>query len=168
MTTQTNLKQIGCLILLVIVLLVVVRGCAEHHERMQYKRMSIGTLIEVDGVVCSVSLNAPVDRQGQFDYSILLVTLSGEGISVGSSSLNERIMWLVLDDDKDDKMLAEKDTLYLVQEGKIVLEKTYRELGIDASRLSTDWIDMLNYLRPILEPLIREHVQPQEPEMEKE
>jgi len=65
-------------------------------------------------------------------------------------------------------MTTKTDTLYLIQKGKIVFEKRYRELGIDASRLSDDNVLVLEYLRPILEQMIREHIQPLEPEMEEE
>jgi len=58
--------------------------------------------------------------------------------------------------------------LYFVRDAKIVFEKEYSELGIDASRLGGSAHEILEYLLPILEPLIRENVQPQEPEMEKQ
>ena len=61
------------------------------------------------------------------------------------------------------------ETLYFEQDNKIVFEKTYQELGIDAARLNTENSDeVLAYLQPILEPLIREHVQPQDTETEEQ
>ena len=68
---------------------------------------------------------------------------------------------------------AKPDTLYFVQDGKIEIEKSYQELGIDASRLTgfmngrNEIGDYLHYLQPILEQLIHEHVKSQDPEMEK-
>ena len=68
-----------------------------------------------------------------------------------------------------EKVFAKTDTLYFVQEGKIVFEKTYQELGIDASRLNIDSSrEILDYLLPILEKLIRENEQPPKPEMEEQ
>ena len=72
-----------------------------------------------------------------------------------------------------EEIRAKPDTLYFVQDGKIEIEKSYQELGIDASRLTgfmngrNEIGDYLHYLQPILEQLIHEHVKPQEPEMEK-
>ena len=67
-----------------------------------------------------------------------------------------------------EKVVAKTESVYIIQDKnkKIVLEKGYQELGIDASRLSTDLIEMRDYLQPILEKLIRENVPPQKHEME--
>jgi aspartate aminotransferase-like enzyme len=68
-------------------------------------------------------------------------------------------------------VVAKANTFYFVRDGQIVFAKGYHELGIDASRITNigskenkkfDY----DYLRPILENLIREHVQPQEAERE--
>ena len=67
-----------------------------------------------------------------------------------------------------EKVFVKTDTLYFVQEGQIIFEKNYQELGIDAERLNANSEAILEYLRPILETLIRENVQPQESDMEEE
>jgi hypothetical protein len=61
-------------------------------------------------------------------------------------------------------LAAKRDVLYFVRDGKIVFVKSYQELSIDQSRLNAR--RGLAYLRPILAELIREHVKPQEPEMD--
>jgi len=63
-----------------------------------------------------------------------------------------------------EKVIAKNNTLYFIQDNKIILENSYQELGIDAQRLNSDLNTMLVYLIPILEKLIRENVQPQEKE----
>jgi helix-turn-helix protein len=66
------------------------------------------------------------------------------------------------------KVDAKTETLYFIQDKKIVFEKSYKELGIYASLLSDDLEVMRDYLQPILEKLIREHVRPQETETEEQ
>ena len=63
---------------------------------------------------------------------------------------------------------AKDETLYYTLDGSKVFEKSYQELGIDASLLTANTDDMLTYLQPILEKLIREHVQPQDTETEEQ
>ena len=54
--------------------------------------------------------------------------------------------------------------VYFIKDDQIVFRKSYKELGIDLSNPENtfNW----NHLQPILEQLVREHVNPQEPEME--
>jgi hypothetical protein len=69
----------------------------------------------------------------------------------------------------DGNVIVKANTLYLIQDNKLMLEKSYQELGIDASRLNIENSDeVLAYLQPILEILIREHVQPQDMETEEQ
>ena len=56
--------------------------------------------------------------------------------------------------------------IYFIDNERIVFQKSNEELGIDASDFRKTFTN--RKLRPILETLIREHVQPQEPEMEEE
>jgi len=58
-------------------------------------------------------------------------------------------------------------SVYFVDDGKIVFQKSYEELGFEVSDASGPIGDSRR-LQPILEKMIREHVQPQEPEMETE
>jgi hypothetical protein len=53
------------------------------------------------------------------------------------------------------------DSIHFVDDGKIIWSKTAAELGIKLSDVTSEEI-----IRPILENLIREHVQPQEGERE--
>ena len=57
-----------------------------------------------------------------------------------------------------DSITAEINTLYFFgKDGEEAIEKTFCELGIDSSRLPTDQA-ICDYLHPVLEVLIREHV----------
>jgi len=159
MMTHTNLKRIGWLLCLA-VLVIGISGCARDHGYS-----AGGWIFEVDGVEYSVEWRrGGVERQGQFELSFLTVTHVEYPFSTYSGRLHGKVIVPMHPD--SEKVVAKTETVYFVKDKKIVVEKEYQELGIDASRFSTDWIDMQDYLRPILENLIREHVQPQEPEME--
>jgi len=160
----TNLKQIGCLILAT-ALLVGVNGCDRGQSSIG------GAPFEVDGVryfvhwevgMCcgnvewsflTLHLDDHPDRDlGYYPYRYAFFETkktSGRWITTA---------WVT----------TTTEMLYFVRDAKIVFEKEYSELGIDASRLGGSAHEILEYLLPILEPLIRENVQPQEPEMEKQ
>jgi len=155
----TNLKRIGCLICIAVVL-VGVDGCGDVH-----RSSTGGWVFEVDGVEYSVDWRrGGAERQGQFELSFLTITHVEYPMTTYSGRLRGKVVVPMHPD--SEKIVAKTETVYLVKDKKIVLEKRYQELGIDASRLSTDWIDMQDYLNPILETLIREHIQPQEPDTE--
>jgi len=58
--------------------------------------------------------------------------------------------------------------VYFIDDGKIVFQKTNEELGITIDVADPKSAFLSWNLQPILETLIRENVQPQEPEMEEE
>jgi len=171
MTTYTNVKQIGCLILLATALLVGVGGCG---IPMQWKVSSGGTSMEVDGVQYGVNWYTRLVRQGQINVSFItlchstpqnLNAISTECSFFGDAFSRRFYDALYIGDTGID---AQTETLYFIKDNKIVFDKKYQELGIDVSRMGGQHDEVLNYLRPILESIIREHVQPQEPEMEEQ
>jgi hypothetical protein len=88
----------------------------------------------------------------------------------GQKSFNEDGQYVEIADDVD------SGYVYLIDDGKIVLRKSIAELGIDVSDASIPFPDGSaflpaaneSYLHPILEKLIREHVQTQEPKTEEQ
>ena len=172
MTTHTNVKQLGCLVLLTAVL-IGAGGCVKQQLYGHYTVM----FLEVDDVEYQILWAVRVDGQGRYSFTTLIVSLRAEAGFVGMGSaytpLNVQIVHLQVDG--VNTVVAKTNTLYFTRSNfpakqslRIVLEKDYQEVGIDASRLSFNERETLAYLRPILEPLIREHLQPQEPEMEGE
>jgi hypothetical protein len=159
-----NVKQIGCL-LCVAVLMVGVGGCANHYAHPQ----GVESQFEVDGAQYSVVWYEATDSQGRVTFSFLILSDRAKRVFAssahGSDSSHDRDndVWM-LHFPVSESIVVKTETLYFVQDQKVAFEKEYQELGIDAQRLNPD--EMLNYLQPILEQLIREHVQPQEPEME--
>ena len=145
-------------------LVVCLTGCMSHS-------VSSGeTDFEVDGTKYGVYRFATVDKQGGG-----VVTSS---LLVCPSACREGLHWhvdpcpmqgktfLILRQAKPGHPAAKTDTLYFMREGRVVFEKSYQELGIDAQQLNADNEVALDYLRPILANLIREHAKPQAPETE--
>jgi len=125
--------------------------------------------LEVDGTKYWVQRFADINRQGQVASSTLVVTFRAYSRSVGSTEfLSQRGTTVVRFRLNDGRVIAKTDTLYFIHEGRIVFEKGFQELGIDASHLGADLEVMLDYLQPILEEVIRENVQPQVPEIEEQ
>jgi len=159
------MKQIGCLILATALLV----GCSPHGADVfveQHRGFSGGTGIEVDGTKYTVFLDSDIDQQGRVALSSLMVSLQDEQIRSTSNYNTRRGTTIVQIHVGGQTVVAKTDTLYFVQGERIIFEKEYQELGIDAQRLNADLDDIRDYLRPILEPLIREHIQPQEPDTE--
>ena len=152
MRKYTNLKQIGCLICIAVLL----AGCGG--------QSSIGGApFEVDGERYFVHWEIGMQRGHTWAFLTLHLDDHPDR-ELGYYPY--RYAFFETKDASSGWATTTTEMLYFVQDKKIVFEKEYQELGIDASRLSTDQNEMLDYLRPILENLIREHVQPQEPEME--
>jgi len=164
MTTHTNVKQIGCLILLT-VLLVGVGGCTTTYLPPQ----GVESTFEIDGVQYSVAWYECTDSQKQIASSFLIVNRGTKLIVVSeyhSNSSGNKGIWTMYSPNIE-STTAKPETLYFVNDLKIVFEKGYQEIGIDPSRLQegVNNEQTLVYLAPILIQLIRENVQPQEPEM---
>jgi len=64
------------------------------------------------------------------------------------------------------EVVVKPETFYYIKDDKIIFEKGYQEFGIDAQRLNANLVEMRDDLFPILEKMIRENVQPQEPDTE--
>jgi len=130
------------------------------------RHASNGWGFETDGIQYHVSWHrGGVERQGHFDLSFLAVYFDNP-MTIAYGSHRGKVFVPMHPD--CEKVVAKTETIYFIKDKKIVLEKKYQELGIDASRLSADQNEMREYLLPILENLIREHIRPQEPEMEEE
>ena len=145
-------------------LVVCLTGCMSHS-------VSSGeTDFEVDGTKYGVYRFATIDKQnGGVVTSSLVVFPSAcrEGWYWHvDPCLMQGKTFLVIRRIDGGHPVAETDTLYFMREGRIVFEKSYQELGIDAQQLNADNEVALDYLQPILETMIREHVKPQAPAME--
>ena len=177
MMKHTNVKQIGCLLCLAVLLAVCAVGCTKQPQPFERKeqatQFSRGFRIEVDGVSYWTHLQAKlVYEPTRIDSTALLVYPTSEPLLLNWFYTSPSFpITLTINDESP--VVIKANTLYFIQEGKVAFEKKYQELGIDASRLNVEWNDEYKdfyheYLRPILEPLIREHLKPQEPEMEAE
>jgi hypothetical protein len=149
-------------------LLACVIGCAETSHYPQ----AGGSDFKVDDAKYYVNCFVMLGRKGQVSSSTLIVSpyynygrVSSWKYTSEHTPQGKFNVSLYLGDEKD-PTIAKTHTLYFMQDGKIVLEKSYQELGIDASRFNASFPEALQYLQPILENLIREHVQPQEAERE--
>lgn len=172
------MKQTRCWILLTTILVGCAVGCAKREDVLA----EVGTF-EVDGVQYELGYyagwNVHVNQPGQVassfltlncnvtwdrpNYKPILVTINHD------SARNIRSATLLLPDGKE--VVPKAETLYFAKDEKTLVEKGYRELGIEASQLKARHEAMFNnnqYLRPILKQLIRENVTPHEPEMEEE
>ena len=172
MMKHTNMKQIGCL-LLATSLLVGVGGCGKQHTwgLVEYRTL------EVDHVEYRIIWAAKIDQRGRYTFSTLIVSPLAEAawVGIGSALVPQNVQSVSLQVDDGAGVYAKTNTLYFMrsnwpaeQNGRIVLEKEYLELGIDASRMNTDFRATFDYLCPILEKIIRENVPPQNYEMEEE
>ena len=152
-------------LLLSAILLACVSGCT---DRGQILHGSVK--FDIDGAEYWVCRHSQVNRHGRLILSCLVLYPprlgpQPSGTTTYNSQWDSYTVTLHSDGKKVD---AKTETLYFIQDKKIVFEKSYQELGIDASRLTTDTDDMRVYLTPILEKLIREHVLPQDTETEEQ
>ena len=133
----------------------------------QHNGLAGGIEFEVDGTKYWVNRYADVNRQGRVASSSLFVSLRSERKGASTEYNSQRGTTIVRMNIDGKRVVAKTDTLYFFQDGKILFEKRYQELGIDAQKLNGHCpTEMLEHLRPILETLIREHVPPQVTEME--
>ena len=162
MMKHTNMKPIGCLILATALLI----GAGGGDECI-HRSSTDGMRFEIDGVEYSVEwTRGGAERQGQFELSFLTVTHVDYPMTTYYGQDRGKIIVPMHPD--SEKVVAKTETVYFVQDKRIIFEKGYQELGIDASRLSTNLTEMRDYLYPILEKMIRESVPPPEPEIEEE
>jgi hypothetical protein len=157
------MKQIGCLILAT-VLLVGAGGCTVRIETSgfnSYQAYAGSTTFEVDSALTHVGWHTLVEKE-QEKIILSFVTLQHPYSGPKKTTSHRGVHWenvpeetLPLD---GKKIVAKTETLYFIRDNRIILEKKYPELGIDASRLNADNEAVLDYLRPILEKMIREHV----------
>ena len=137
-----------------------VSGCGKEQDNFHF-----AANIVVDGKSYPLYFNADVDRKGRVTASLLRIrpTFGNSYLEIASSRGTTFTKWIVNGED----IVAKTETLYYFHDG-VVLEKTYQELGIDLRQMNADAKEILRYLLPILEKLIRENVQPQEPEREEQ
>ena len=161
------MKQIGCLLLLATALLIGVGGCNSLNPDTQY---GYSFSIEVDGERWQADCEVLIDKQEQIVLTFFTLVLNRTAYVVMSRSSATNIEMSFPD---GEKVVAKTETFYFIDDGKISFEKTYQELGIDISKINLRrdkaTLDYLaQHLTPILETLIREHLKPQEPEMEEQ
>ena len=166
------MQRVTCLTLLA-TLLVFMVGCGMHGHR------SMGESFQVDGVSWSMRCVGFLNSQDGVDGTwLLLYPVDGGSFSIASGPGRA---WRVNTEKIHAKFVPKSDTLYLLQDGKTI-EIGYDDLGIDSellkakmntpfdkdtlfgedTTLNTARATMFNYLRPILETLIREHINTQE------
>ena len=152
------MQRIQCLTLSAVVLLLCVSGCGREQDNIHF-----AADIVVDGKSYPLWFNADVDRKGRITASLLRVHLTfGESYSeIAVCRGTTFTKWIVNGED----IVAKTETLYYLHDG-VVFEKTYQELGIDLRQMNADSKEILKYLLPVLEKLIRENVQSQEPKRE--
>ena len=153
-----------------IVLVFLIAGLLNLYFAGQHRVSSGETDFEVDGIKYGVYRFATIDKQGGGVVASSLVVFPSacrEGLHWHEDYCGaRRTTLLVIRRVDSGHPVAKTDTLYFMSEGRIVFEKSYQELGIDSQQLNADNEVVLDYLRPILEQLIREHAKSQAPETE--
>jgi len=125
--------------------------------------------LEVDGVQYIVKWSTAINRQEQIVLSFVTCHRVNAGELYPAWERTDDTFIGTVRPIVGKEISAKLETLYFAYDQHTVFEKTYQELGIDVSKLQTDNDDdVLAYLRPILETLIREHVQPQDTETEEQ
>ena len=159
MMKHINMKQLGCLLLATALLV----GCTKE----QYVLNTCHTHLTVDEKNYSLAVYTEVDWRGNVHASLIILRGYGAPGSSRTETARRRgvtdATWIL----NGKEVVSKTDTLYFIQGGEIV-EKNYRDLGIDAQKINAHHNAILGYLRPILEKMIRENLPPQEAEMEEE
>ena len=154
-------------LLLSAILLTCVSGCGGENQQKIFT--GSWPLVTIDDVQYQVDWNEYINRRGQRAFSCLLFYPLRTDVepfySMAHNSQQDSYLATIYSDGKNSD--AKTETLYYTLDGSKVFEKTYQELGIDASLLTTNKDDMLIYLQPILKKLIREYV-PQDSETEEQ
>ena len=146
-------------------LLVCAIGCDQQGRDVSWSGTSLpdGASFEVDAVRYYVHWELINSQKGQILSSFLTLHPHDHSISNGKKCQPYRITFfaaLRAGGREIEVNGVNTETLYFVQDKKVVFEKEYEELKIDASQLTADNEAMLAYLQPILENLIRENVKP--------
>ncbi len=134
----------NCLAFLICVVVFLIIGCGRQYQRT--------IVIEVDGEEYSLCQFGNVNQAGEkISFTALNYPDGPVKLMKYSSLAGVEVVTIA---DKTPKT----ETLYYVRDGKIAVIKTYQELGIDAQKMNADNEEVLDYLQPILEKLIRENV----------
>ena len=193
MTTHANIKQIGCLVCLAVLL----AGCSPVVVNFGQGGGGFGRWGEHSLVVEGVAYNT-VSGYGQKDglvYSLILVFPGEQHYFPYFVSTVDEIKGLVFVQEefsihgqakiagfesqgniKDETVVAGATKIadvplgyvYFIDDRRIILQKSNEELGITIDASDPNGAFHSSYLQPILENLIRENIQPQGPEMEVE
>jgi len=153
------MKKLAWFSLVIIALLVSVGGCAKQPQESITIWVSSGASFDVDEIMYYGELGAALDNQGNVVSSSIVISPNSERISFADASgaLNGKPT-CVLDKTTGKKIITKKETLYYLQGGQIAFEKEYLDMGIDAQKITVPINILSDYLRPIFEQLIREHV----------
>jgi len=178
MMKHANIKQLGCLILATALL----AGCAPSEtsvpNRPDVEPFGRSFLIEGTGYY-SNSIYGYGLKDGNVVYLLTVVVPEGQyyyPIVRFEGGEMKGYIYLNTSDYRDEKTTHGVEEhrkiadvplrhVYFLDNDKIVFQKSYEELGIESSVLPNH-DEASRKLRPILETLIREHVPPQETEME--
>ena len=156
-------------LLLSAILLACASGCGDRHMRSA----AVPGFVVVDDVVCTVHWNTEMVWQKERNL-LTYITLRHQATQMPYTHVMgaDTVIDTFHLGGKD--IIAKKETVYFIHNDEIVFEKTFHELGIDLSQFNTDNIGnfsnhtLHDYLQPILEKLIREHIQPQDSETEEQ
>ena len=138
-----------CLVMAALV--VCLAGCAKRYG------FTAETLFEVDGVTYRLCRHYVNVDPGYFVSSSLVIVPHSD--CEGRLDIRGTFMMIYTD---NKRVIAKDGILYFLRHGKIEFEKKYHDLGIEETWLGGDLETVRDYLQPILEDLIRQHVLPQE------
>ena len=157
-------RTLRLILLFSAILLACVSGCGGRHTRS----VAVPGFVVVDDVVCIV--HWCVEIVWQKERSLLVyITLKHQSTQIPYTHVMGNTVVDTFHLGGED-IIAKNEVVYFIHNDKIIFEKTFQELGIDLSRFKTDDFRELSdhtlrdYLQPILENLVREHVPPQDTE----
>ena len=173
-----TMRRLFCWVFLVavgVVAVLLLLWCFSGIFVTKYQWLSEGKYFEVDEEEYWIDRFAYVDKQGNVAASSLVISsysdkFAGRGLQFVSVEhfrlyMPYREMSILTLHFDENEIIPTTDTLYFMQDGAISFEKKYQELDIVGSRLGANMQEAFDYLRPILESLIHEHVKSQEPEI---
>ena len=182
MIKYVNLKQIGCLICIAVLL----AGCDSSQQVSHAWRSTVfdNDLI-VEGMTYRATSTYGRMKDGSLQYSFTVIFPDGQhyfpAIRYVDGEIKEKGEIYLEDGGGTKKMVYYDETrplsgqikvadvpfhvVYFIDDGKIVFQKSYVELGFEVPDAQSPIADSRR-LQPILEKLIRENVPPQKHEME--